>query len=182
MTQYVALFQAAIVFGTVIMYGAIGEILTEKSGNLNLGVPGIMYLGAIAGLAASFFYENGKAAKIPLSAYATKTNRRKLTAAYSEKSNLQTAMVIQADTQIAVYTTDDRVAIISTAQLLPKTTRNTIGVSVISLKKKAQLKCAILLEESGITNQSRYRSRTIPTAGAILKQEDSQEKQITFDV
>ena len=57
MTQYVALFQAAIVFGTVIMYGAIGEILTEKSGNLNLGVPGIMYLGGISGLAASFFYE-----------------------------------------------------------------------------------------------------------------------------
>ena len=57
MSQYIALFQAAIVFGTVIMYGAIGEILTEKSGNLNLGVPGIMYLGGIAGLAASFFYE-----------------------------------------------------------------------------------------------------------------------------
>ena len=57
MTQFVALFQAAIVFGTVILYGAMGEILTEKSGNLNLGVPGIMYLGGIAGLAASFFYE-----------------------------------------------------------------------------------------------------------------------------
>ena len=57
MSQYIALFQAAVVFGTVIMYGAIGEILTEKSGNLNLGVPGIMYLGGIAGLAASFFYE-----------------------------------------------------------------------------------------------------------------------------
>jgi len=56
-SQYIALFQAAIVFGTVIMYGAMGEILTEKSGNLNLGVPGIMYLGGIAGLAASFFYE-----------------------------------------------------------------------------------------------------------------------------
>jgi len=55
--QYIALFQAAIVFGTVIMYGAMGEILTEKSGNLNLGVPGIMYLGGIAGLSASFFYE-----------------------------------------------------------------------------------------------------------------------------
>ena len=57
MTQFVSLFQAAIVFGTVILYGAMGEILTEKSGNLNLGVPGIMYLGGIAGLAASFFYE-----------------------------------------------------------------------------------------------------------------------------
>ncbi|WP_186566873.1 ABC transporter permease [Lawsonibacter celer] len=57
MTQFIALFQAAIVFGTVILYGALGEILTEKSGNLNLGVPGIMYLGGIAGLAGAFFYE-----------------------------------------------------------------------------------------------------------------------------
>ncbi len=52
-----SLLQASVVFGTVILYGALGEILTEKSGNLNLGVPGIMYLGGIAGLAGSFFYE-----------------------------------------------------------------------------------------------------------------------------
>ena len=55
--QIIQLLQSAICFGTVIMFGALGEILTEKSGNLNLGVPGIMYLGGIAGLAASFFYE-----------------------------------------------------------------------------------------------------------------------------
>lgn len=58
-TQLVQLLQSAVVFGTVIMFGAMGEILTEKSGNLNLGVPGIMYLGGFAGLAASFFYEFG---------------------------------------------------------------------------------------------------------------------------
>lgn len=55
--QLIQLLQSSVCFGTVIMYGSIGEILTEKSGNLNLGVPGIMYLGGIAGLAASFFYE-----------------------------------------------------------------------------------------------------------------------------
>ena len=55
--QIVQLIQSAVQFGTVIMFGAMGEVLTEKSGNLNLGVPGIMYLGGIAGLAASFFYE-----------------------------------------------------------------------------------------------------------------------------
>jgi len=55
--QLIQLFQSSVVFGTVILFGAIGEILTEKSGNLNLGVPGIMYLGGIAGLAASFLYE-----------------------------------------------------------------------------------------------------------------------------
>ena len=57
MTQLISLLTSAIVFGTVILYGAMGEIITEKSGNLNLGVPGIMYLGGIAGLAAAFFYE-----------------------------------------------------------------------------------------------------------------------------
>lgn len=57
MTQLIALAQAAVVFGTVIMFGAMGEILTEKSGNLNLGVPGIMYLGGICGLMGVFFYE-----------------------------------------------------------------------------------------------------------------------------
>ncbi len=61
MTQAIALIQAAVVFGTVILFGAVGEILTEKSGNLNLGVPGIMYLGGIAGLIAAFLYENNAA-------------------------------------------------------------------------------------------------------------------------
>ena len=62
MSQYIALFQAAVVFGTVILFGALGEILTQKSGSLNLGVPGVMYLGGIAGLATAFFYERSCAA------------------------------------------------------------------------------------------------------------------------
>jgi general nucleoside transport system permease protein len=61
MTQLLSLIQAAIVFGTVIMFGSLGEILSEKSGSLNLGVPGVMYIGAIAGLAGSLFYENAAA-------------------------------------------------------------------------------------------------------------------------
>ena len=129
-----------------------------------------------------FFFENGKAAKVPLSAYETKSNRRKLTGAFSDKSPLKTAMALQTDEQVALYSTDGRAAIISTAQLLPKTTRNTIGVSVMSLKKKATLERAVLASESGIVNMSRYRSRSVPTAGALLKEEDSPEKQISFDV
>ncbi len=66
MAQIISLLQAALVFGTVILFGALGEILTEKSGNLNLGVPGIMYLGGIAGLAGAFGYENSVATPIPL--------------------------------------------------------------------------------------------------------------------
>lgn len=129
-----------------------------------------------------FFFENGKAAKIPLSAYETKTNRRKLTGAYSDKSPLKTALALQADCQVAVYSSDGRAAIFSTAQLLPKATRSTIGVSVLSLKKKAVLSRAAVLESSGIVNQSRYRCKTLPSAGALLKPEDSPEQQISFEV
>jgi len=129
-----------------------------------------------------FFFENGKAAKVPLSAYETKTNRRRLTGAFSDKSPLKGAVVLAQDAQVALYTTDGRAAVISTAQLQPKTTRNTIGVAVVSLKKKAVVSHVRLLEESGIVNASRYRTRTLPTAGALLKEEDSLEKQVSFEV
>ena len=129
-----------------------------------------------------FFFENGKVAKVPLSAYETKTNRRRLTGAYSDKSPLKTAIALDKDEQVAIYATDNRVAVVSSAQLLPKTTRNTIGVTVMNLKKKASVVRAELLTQSGIVNASRYRSRNIPTAGALLKEEDSAEKQISFDM
>ncbi len=129
-----------------------------------------------------FFFENGKAAKVPLSGYETKTNRRKLTGAFSDKSPLKGAMALTADCQVAMYSSDGRVAVISTAQLLPKTTRNTQGVSAMSIKKKAVLERVVKLEESGIVNVSRYRSRNLPTAGALMKEEDSSEKQISFDM
>ena len=129
-----------------------------------------------------FFFENGKAAKVPLSAYETKTNRKKLTGAYSDKSPVRTVMALAGDEQLAVYSTDGRCLIFSTAQRLPKTTRNTQGMAVLTLRKKAALDRAVSLEQSGITNQSRYRSKTIPAAGALLRDEDSFEKQQSFDV
>ena len=89
---------------------------------------------------------------------------------------------MDADEQMVVYATDGRAAIFSTAQLLPKTTRNTQGVAVMSLKKKAVLSGAVLLSESGIVNESRYRTKTIPSAGALLKEEDTPDKQQSFDV
>ena len=129
-----------------------------------------------------FFFENGKVAKVPLSAYETKTNRRKLTGAYSDKSPLVQVTAMEADEQMAVYSSDGRCAIFSTAQLNPKTTRNTQGVAVLTLKKKAVLTGARLLSASGIVNQSRYRTKTIPSAGSLLKEEDSVEKQQSFEV
>ncbi len=124
-----------------------------------------------------FFFENGKAAKVPLSAYETKTNRKKLTGAYSDKSPLVAVAALETDAQMVLYASDGRALIFSTAQLLPKTTRNTQGVAVMTLKKKSVLSGVQTLEQSGIENQSRYRTKTIPAAGALLKPEDMQEKQ-----
>ena len=91
-------------------------------------------------------------------------------------------MALDADRQVALYATDGRALIFSTAQLMPKTTRNTQRVAVMSLKKKAVLSDAVPVEQCGIVNQRRYRTKTVPAAGALLKEEDSPEKQISFEV
>ena len=160
----------------------LGDYLPQKLGfEPGENMVELVFCGDYKGFVL-FFFENGKAAKVPLSAYETKTNRRKLTGAYSDKSPLVKVMALDADAQMALYSSDGRAAIFSTAQLLPKTTRNTQGVAVLTLKKKAVLQKALLLEESGITNESRYRTKTIPSAGSLLKEEDSAEKQQTFDI
>jgi len=160
----------------------LGDYLSQKLGmEQGEAVVQVLLPGDYKGFVL-FFFENGKAAKVPLSAYETKTNRKKLTGAYCDKSPLKTAMALQTDEQVAVYSTDGRAVIFSTAQLLPKTTRNTQGVSVMSVKKKAAVSHAVKAEISGIVNQSRYRTRTLPSAGAILKPEDAPEKQISFEV
>ena len=129
-----------------------------------------------------FCFENGKLAKVPLSAYETKTNRRKLTGAYSDKSPVKSVLSFEEDTQIALYSSDGRALVVSTALMSPKTTRNTIGVSVLTLRKKAVLDRVVALDDSGIVNAARYRSKNIPAAGAVLKDEDASQKQIAFDV
>ena len=160
----------------------LGDYLPQKLGfEVGENLVALVFCGDYKGFIL-FFFENGKAAKVPLSAYETKTNRKKLTGAYSDKSPLIKAVALDADEQMVVYSTDGRAAIFSTAQLLPKTTRNTQGVAVMTLKKKATLRDAVLLTQSGIVNESRYRTKTIPSAGALLKEEDSAEKQQTFEV
>ena len=160
----------------------LGDYLPQKLGfEPGENLVALVFCGDYKGFIL-FFFENGKAAKVPLSAYETKTNRKKLTGAYSDKSPLIKAVALDADEQMVVYSTDGRAAIFSTAQLLPKTTRNTQGVAVMTLKKKATLRDAVLLSQSGIVNESRYCTKTIPSAGAVLKEEDSAEKQQTFEV
>ena len=129
-----------------------------------------------------FFFENGKVARVSMSAYDTKSNRRKLTGAYSDKSPLKTVLALQEEKEIVVYSTDGRALLLSTALLSPKTTRNTQGVAVLTLRKNAALARGALLEDTTIVNRARYRAKAIPAAGAILKEEDAEEKQIRLEI
>ena len=127
-----------------------------------------------------FFFENGKAAKVELSAYKTTSNRRRLTGAYSDKSPLKALLHLREDREIAVYSTEPRVLIVNTALLGVKTTRTTQGVALLTLKKKYVLDTVRFPEETGITDLARYRGRSIPATGALLKTEDSDDKQLSL--
>ena len=129
-----------------------------------------------------FFFENGKAARVNLGVYTTKTNRKKLTGAYSDKSPLRSIVQISDDIEIAVYSTEGRVILFNTALLAPKTTRNTQGIALMTLKKQYKLDKACPVSETSIKNLSRYRSRRIPAAGALLKEEDTEEQQISLQM
>ncbi len=128
-----------------------------------------------------FLYENGKVAKVELASYATKTNRRRLTGAYSDKSPLKGVFLLREDTEMVLYSTEGRALIFSTAQLTPKATRSTQGVAVMTLKKKYVLDYGEPLEGSPIANAARYRARSLPAAGALLKDEDRAEKQVMME-
>jgi len=127
-----------------------------------------------------FFFQNGKAARVELSGYATKLNRKKLTGAYSDKSPVCTVLPLYEDKELAVFSSDGRTCVFSSSLMAPKTTRNTQGVQVISLKKNRVMERADFLENTFIREPSRYRVRGIPGAGAVLKPEDKGEQQLTM--
>ncbi len=127
-----------------------------------------------------FFFENGKAARVSLASYATKTNRKKLTGAYSDKSPLRSLLEVREEKEIAAISTEGRALIFSSAQLAPKASRDTQGVAVMTLKTKYKLDRACWLEESAIRNIARYRVRSLPAAGALLRPEDKGEEQISL--
>ena len=160
----------------------LGDYLPAKLGfDEGESVMDVCFPGDYTGFVL-FVYENGKVAKVELSAYATKSNRRKLTGAYSDKSPLKAVFLCKEEKQLVLYSTEGRALIFSTAQLSPKTTRATQGVAVMTLKRKAVVHRAALLEQSGIVNAARYRTRALPAAGALLKDEDAEEKQIAMEL
>ena len=125
-----------------------------------------------------FAFENGRVARVSLSAYATTSNRRKLTGAYCEKFPLVQILPLTEDRELALLTNEPRALLVHTALLAPKTTRGTQGVQVMNIKPKYHLERLADVADTGITNQARYRTRTVPAAGALLRPEDSEEKQL----
>ena len=158
----------------------LGDYLPAKLGmDEGESVMGMVLPGDYSGYMI-FFFENGKAAKVELSAYKTTSNRRRLTGAYSDKSPLKALLYLREDREIAVYSTEPRVLIVNTALLGVKTTRTTQGVALLTLKKKYTLDAVRFPEETGITDLARYRGRSIPATGALLKTEDSDDKQLSL--
>ena len=127
-----------------------------------------------------FFFENGKAARVELSGYQTQTRRRRLTGAYSDKSPLVTVLMLKEDYEVAVTSTEGRCVVFHTASLNPKSTRATQGVNVMTLKSKYKVESARPLTGTSIVNVSRYRARSLPIAGALLKEEDRGEEQMSL--
>ena len=127
-----------------------------------------------------FLFENGKAAKVSLDAYRTVTKRKKLIKAFSDKSPVAAVMQLAADEEIVVISSAGRHLLLNTAVILPKTTKDTIGVGVMTLKKGQRLMSARKYREGEFAKAYRYRAKNLPAAGALLSSEDEAE-QMTFE-
>ena len=157
----------------------LGDYLPQKLGMDENEAPIFMLLPGDFSGNLVYAFENGKIAKVELSSFATKSNRRKLTGAYHMGSPLVAVFHTTPDAEIALYT-QSRILIVNTAQLQSKTTRAAQGVAVMTLKKNQQVIRASLLAEAGIENLARYRTRTLPAAGALIKEEDAPDKQMSL--
>ncbi|MEF9971314.1 MAG: topoisomerase IV, partial [Oscillospiraceae bacterium] len=112
--------------------------------------------------------------------YATKTNRKRLTGAYSDKSPLAAVIPLFEERELAVFSSEGRALIFNSSLLAPKTSRTTIGVSLMNVKTKFHVEKVLPLEESTIKNVARYRAKSIPIAGALLREDDRGEEQMSL--
>ena len=123
-----------------------------------------------------FFFENGKVAKVDMAGYQTITKRKKLIKAYSNKAPIVEAMYIKEDTEIVLVSTAGRHLLINTAAISPKTTKDTAGVNVLTVKKYHKLQSVRLYKEGEFVKPHRYRTKTLPAAGAVLSSDDTGEQ------
>ena len=123
-----------------------------------------------------FFFASGKCAKIPLSSYATKQNRRKLLKAYSDKEPLAMMLYLPEETELAIRTSASRMLLVGTAQIAAKTTRDSQGVAVVTLKKNQTIASVVPADSLELANPHRYRVRSLPATGALIRAEDEGEQ------
>lgn len=123
-----------------------------------------------------FSFENGRVAKVPLSSYQTKTNRKRLKNAYSNKYQLCDILYISEDTEILLSSTNGRMLLVHTAMLSPKTTRDTIGVVVMTQKKSQKLKSVQIYTKGLLLKPHRYQTKNLPAAGKLPTSEEMGEQ------
>ena len=123
-----------------------------------------------------FFFASGRCAKIPLSSYATKQNRRKLLKAYCDKEPLATMFFLPEETELAIRTSAGRMLLVGTAQIAAKTTRDSQGVAVVTLKKNQTIASVVPADTLELANPHRYRVRSLPATGALVRAEDEGEQ------
>ncbi len=125
-----------------------------------------------------FFFENGKVSKVSLAAYETKTNRKKLVGAYSDKSPLVFACFQDKEEEYLLSSSSGRVLLLQTGAISLKTTRNTQGVAVMTLKRGHRLLSVTRYQKDDLINPNRYRTKNLPALGAILREQDSAQEQL----
>lgn len=159
---------------------SLGEFLTNLL-QLEEGEK-IMYLVATDNYTGwmLFSFENGKSAKIELESYATKTNRKKLANAYSDKSPVIDIRYLDSDIELVAYSNIKKVLIFNTAQINPKSSRDSQGVQVLKEKKGSYMREIKTIEASGIKNPEYYRTKAIPAVGCYFREEDAENKQLTI--
>ncbi len=157
---------------------ALGDFLPAKLGMENGET--VVYM-AIAGEYKGYMlycFENGKAAKISFDAYKTLTNRKRLINAYSDKIPLAAALYLSEDTDIVLTSTNNKVLVVNTALISPKSTKNSMGVNVMTQKGRHKLYRVQLLSETALQSVSYYRTKNIPAVGHLLRDQDSGEQQL----
>lgn len=168
------------------------ELADSKVSTMGEYVPGILGLGDgerilytvvttdYSGMML-FSFVNGKMAKVPLSAYETKTNRKKLIGAYSDKAEICDIKHLSEDKEIVAYADNNKVLVVHTEKIPIKTTKSTQGVQVMKLTKKGAKMCRVVLStESGIENLKYYTTKNIPAVGSFLKKDDTEDKQMSL--
>jgi len=159
---------------------ALGDFLPQKLGMDENELPVFMLLPGDFSGSLIYVFRNGKVAKVPVSCYDTVSNRRRLNGAYSDKSELVQVFHFTEEQEVALYS-GSRLLLFHTASLAPKTTRSTQGVSVMTVKKNQRVTLALPLSQAGLSNPARYRTRTLPAAGALVRTGDESQKQLTLE-